>query len=76
MGTARFSAQWPMAKVVEKAMEVHAVPFDPAKEPDVVRSAPRGRHNGAVLGGCAQLSSCVPCTGLRFLFCLMVLGAH
>jgi cystathionine beta-synthase len=36
VGTARFSAQWPMAKVVEKAAEVFAVPFDPAKEPEVV----------------------------------------
>ena len=48
MGTARFSAQWPMAKVVDKAAEVFAVPFDPKKEPTVVRpaggEAPRHRR--------------------------------
>merc|ERR1719326_2430821 len=28
--------QWTMAQVMQKAEEVHAVPFDPAKEPGVV----------------------------------------
>lgn len=37
VGTMRFSEQaWAMDRIVKKAAEIHAVPYDPAKEPNVV----------------------------------------